>query len=437
VNAASGAPVGALPTAAVAVAVAGRSAGEPARRSAGRWRGRSAGFWLGLVLVLAALAALRLGAVPVTWAQLPGLLAEGAAQAWRPLWPASVGGSVPVTVATGATGSGPAVAADDSASPGPAAAADPSSAFDTTRHDTASADAAQAWVLWQLRLPRVLLALTVGAALGLAGALTQGLFRNPMADPGLLGVSAGAACAAALMLTVFAGAEQRLPPAWRLWLLPGAAFAGALAVCGLLDRLARWLAPGSVAGLLLTGLALQALTMAVVGLCTWLATDEQARSLSFWTLGSLAGARWSVLGLLALVLAAVALALPRLSTALNALALGEAAAGHVGVDVARLRRRVSLAVALLVALATAWCGLIGFIGLMAPHLVRLVAGPDQRRVLPLSMGVGALLLLGADSLARTLAVPAELPVGIFTALLGAPMFMALLRGRLRQAGGAA
>jgi iron complex transport system permease protein len=220
-------------------------------------------------------------------------------------------------------------------------------------------------------------------------------------------------------------------------LLPGAAFAGALAVCGLLDRLARWLAPGSVAGLLLTGLALQALTMAVVGLCTWLATDEQARSLSFWTLGSLAGARWSVLGLLALVLAAVALALPRLSTALNALALGEAAAGHVGVDVARLRRRVSLAVALLVALATAWCGLIGFIGLMAPHLVRLVAGPDQRRVLPLSMGVGALLLLGADSLARTLAVPAELPVGIFTALLGAPMFMALLRGRLRQAGGAA
>jgi len=294
--------------------------------------------------------------------------------------------------------------------------------------------AGSAYVLWDLRLPRALLAVTVGAALGLAGALAQGLFRNPMADPTLLGVTSGAACAAALVLTLFAGLQMALPPAWRLWVLPACAFAGALAVCWVLDRLARWLTPGSVAGLLLTGLALQAITMAIVGLCTTIATDEQLRSLSFWTLGSLAGASWAVVAVLCTVLAAVALRLPALARALNALALGEAAAGHVGIDVQRLRARVIVVVALLSALAVAWCGVIGFIGLMGPHLVRVAVGPDQRRVLPLAMGAGGLLLLAADSVARTVVIPAEVPVGIFTALIGAPLFLAMLRGAARDRG---
>ncbi|MFG5410490.1 iron chelate uptake ABC transporter family permease subunit [Piscinibacter sakaiensis] len=220
-----------------------------------------------------------------------------------------------------------------------------------------------------------------GAALGLSGALSQGLFRNPLADPGLLGVTSGAVCAVALVLTVFAAAASGLPPPWRPWVLPLAA-------------------PGSVAGLLLTGLALNALAMAVVGLCTFIASDEQLRSLSFWTLGSLAGATWTVAGVL---LAAVGLALwhgRRLAAALNALALGEASAAHVGVDVPRLRRGLVFAVALLSALAVAWCGLIGFIGLMAP-----------------------------------VALPAEVPVGILTALIGAPAFLLLLRGVARRQGG--
>lgn len=294
-----------------------------------------------------------------------------------------------------------------------------------------------AYVLWDLRLPRALLAVAVGAALGLAGALAQGLFRNPMADPGLLGVTAGAACAAALVLTVFASLHLALPPAWRLWVLPASAFGGALAVCWGLDRMARWLTPGSVAGLLLTGLALQAVTMAVVGLCTYVATDEQLRSLTFWTLGSLAGASWLVVGVMAAALALVSLRLNALARALNALALGEAAAGHVGIDVQRLRTRIVVVLALLSALAVAWCGVIGFIGLMAPHLVRVVAGSDQRRVLPLSMGTGALLLLLlADTVARTVVIPAEIPVGIFTALIGAPVFLAMLRGAARSRGGA-
>jgi iron complex transport system permease protein len=292
-----------------------------------------------------------------------------------------------------------------------------------------------AQVLWELRVPRALLAAGVGAALGVAGALSQGLFRNPLADPGLLGVTSGAVCAVALVLTVFATAADGVPAAWRPWVLPLAAFGGALAVVGLLHQVARWLTPGSVAGLLLTGLALNALTMAIVGLCTFIATDEQLRSLSFWTLGSLAGATWAVAGVL---LAAVALALwqgRRLAAALNALALGEAAAAHVGVDVARLRRALIVSIALLSALAVAWCGLIGFIGLMAPHLVRGAAGADQRLVLPLAALAGALLLLVADTAARWVAIPAEVPVGILTALIGAPAFLLLLRGVARQQGG--
>lgn len=284
-----------------------------------------------------------------------------------------------------------------------------------------------AYVLWQLRLPRALLAMAVGAALGLAGTLSQGLFRNPMADPGLLGVTSGAACAAALVITVFAGASWPLPPEWRPWVLPAAALAGGLVVCFGLDRLARWLTPGSVAGLLLTGLALNALAMAVVGLCSYLSTDEQLRALTFWTLGSLAGGHWGVVAVMAAVLA---LALPlglRLAQGLNALALGEAVASHVGLDVARLRTAVVALVALLCGLSVAWCGVIGFIGLMAPHLARTLVGADQRRLLPRSAALGAWLLLGADTVARTVVLPAEIPVGIFTALLGAPLFLAMLR----------
>lgn len=284
-----------------------------------------------------------------------------------------------------------------------------------------------AQVLWQLRLPRALLAAAVGAALALAGALCQGLFRNPMADPGLLGVTSGAACTAALVLTVFSQAHGSLAPAWRPWLLPASTFMGAWAVCLALDRLARWLTPGSVSGLLLTGLALNALTMAVVGLCTYLADDEQLRSLSFWTLGSLGGATPWAAAVMGAVVCAAAWQARRLANGLNALALGEAAAGHVGVDVQHLRSRVVLLVAMLCAVAVAWCGVIGFIGLMAPHLVRLLAGPDQRRVLPLSMAAGGLLLLLADTAARTLALPAEIPVGIFTALIGGPVFLGMLR----------
>lgn len=279
-----------------------------------------------------------------------------------------------------------------------------------------------AQILWHIRLPRAGLALLAGAALGLSGALTQGLFRNPLADPGLLGVSSGAAAAAALALVALPAQPDNL----QVWILPGAAFGGALLLTWGLNRVARWLAPGSIATLLLCGIALNALAGATIGLCTWLADDAQLRSLSFWMLGSLAGATWPWLAALLLLLCLSTVRLGELALALNALALGPAAAMHAGIDVARLQRRVVWRVAALCGFVVAWCGMIGFVGLIAAHLVRSVVGADQRLVLPLSLLTGAWLLLMADTLARTMAIPAEIPVGIFTALLGAPFFLALL-----------
>ncbi len=293
-----------------------------------------------------------------------------------------------------------------------------------------------AHVLWQLRLPRLVLALAVGAALALAGSLAQALFRNPMADPALLGVSSGAGAAVALSLTVFASLQFALPPTVRMWMLPVVGFVGALTVCFLLERMARWLAPGSIAGLLLTGLALQAICFALIGLCSNLANDEQLRAINFWTLGSLAGANWVMTGLMLLALAIGGWAALRMAQRLNALALGEAAAAHVGIEVQGLRIRSIALVALLSALAVAWCGNIGFIGLMAPHLARQFVGADQRRMIPVAMVCGALLLLIADTLGRTVASPAEVPVGVFSALIGAPWFLWLLRGAMRRTGSA-
>lgn len=295
---------------------------------------------------------------------------------------------------------------------------------------------AGAHVLWQLRLPRVVLTLSVGAALGLAGTLCQALFRNPMAEPGLLGVTSGAAAAVALTLTVFSSLHLALPPTARLWVTPTVGFIGALLVCLALQRLSRWLAPGSVAALLLCGLALQAMTFALVGLCSFMANDDQLRAINFWTLGSLAGATWTMAVVMTLALLLLGLGARRLAPRLNALALGEAAAAHVGIDVDGLRRATVAIVALLASLAVAWCGSIGFIGLMAPHLARQLVGADLRRMLPTAMMSGALLLLMADTLARTLAVPAEIPVGVFSALIGAPWFLVLLRGAVRRMGSA-
>jgi len=290
------------------------------------------------------------------------------------------------------------------------------------------------YILWYLRIPRVMLAVLMGAALGLAGTLVQGLFRNPLADPSLLGVTTGAASAAALTIVFCSGDRIAMFGMAKIWILPIMSFLGAFLTCMTLNVSSKWLASGSISGLLLLGIALNALGVSIIGLCTYLATDEQLRNLSFWTLGSLAGANWTMVVMMWLMLVIVYVCSSRLSPRLNALSLGEVTAAHLGIVVSRLRWSISVMVALLAGLSVAFCGVIGFIGLIAPHLARAVIGADQRVLLPLSMLMGALLMLTADTIARTIVIPAEVPVGIFTALLGSPFLIVLLRTRRHRIG---
>jgi iron complex transport system permease protein len=284
-------------------------------------------------------------------------------------------------------------------------------------------------VVLDIRLPRVVLAVLVGVGFGAAGSALQALFRNPLADPGLIGVSSGAALGASSLIVL---GPFVFGPAVALGWLPLAAFAGALAVAALVYRLAASRGRLALPLLLLAGIAINALTGAGIGLLTYLADDAQLRSLTFWSLGSLGGAQWSVIGavLPLAVLGATWLASQR--HALNALQMGETEALHLGVPVHAVKRRVLMAAALCIGALVSCTGVIGFIGLVAPHCVRLVCGPDQRIVMPGAMLLGATLTVLADLIARTLAAPAEVPLGILTALLGAPFFLALLsRSRSR------
>ncbi|GAA4429311.1 iron ABC transporter permease [Acidovorax lacteus] len=297
----------------------------------------------------------------------------------------------------------------------------------------ASSPSPETLVLTRIRLPRLLLGVLAGAGLGLAGALMQGLFRNPLADPGLIGVSSGAALAAGITIVLGGLWFPTLPRALGSWTLVLMAFAGGMAVTALIVALARSQGGTRVALLLLAGVAVNALAMAGMGYLAFVSTDEQLRNVQMWMLGSLGGARWSAVAVVAL---AVTLALAvglRLARALNALALGEAQATLLGVPVERAKRQAVACSALAVGAVTATTGIIGFIGLIAPHWVRLVAGPDHRVVLPGSALLGAALVLAADAVARTAVQPAELPLGVLTACLGAPLFLAMLlrwRGRL-------
>ncbi|EWC40732.1 iron chelate uptake ABC transporter family permease subunit [Pseudomonas stutzeri] len=280
-------------------------------------------------------------------------------------------------------------------------------------------------ILAQIRLPRTLLGCAVGAVLALCGVAMQGLFRNPLADPGLVGVSSGAALGAALAI-VGGTMLPQLPVAWEPYVLSAFAFVGGLGVTLAVYRLGRRDGRTHVATMLLAGIALTALAGAMVGLFSYLADDTTLRSLTFWNLGSLNGASYARLWPLLLITGAVAFWLPQRANALNALLLGESEARHLGFDVERVQRELVICTALGVGAAVAAAGLIGFVGLVVPHLMRLLVGPDHRLLLPASALAGASLLLLADVAARLLIAPAELPIGIVTALLGAPFFLYLL-----------
>jgi iron complex transport system permease protein len=289
-------------------------------------------------------------------------------------------------------------------------------------------------VFWSIRLPRVLFGALVGAALALSGAVLQGLFRNPLADPTLIGVSSGAAFAAAATIVFGVTWWPEVFVAARGYALPLAAFTGGLLTTLLVYRLATAEGRTSLAVMLLAGIAITAMAMAGIGFFSYIATDEQLRNLSFWNLGSLAGANREVLAITGVVVGIAGAAVLKLAPVLNALALGEAAAGHLGVSVQRIKMIAIVCCAAAVGATVALTGLIGFVGLVAPHIVRLACGPDHRVLLPGAMLGGALLVVGADALARVIVAPAELPIGVICAIVGGPFFLALLY-RVRGKGG--
>lgn len=277
----------------------------------------------------------------------------------------------------------------------------------------------QIWLT--IRLPRVLLALAVGGALALAGCVMQGLFRNPLADPGLLGMSSGAALAVALWIVM----PVMLPAVMMLYAPMLAAFIGSLAVTVAIFILSQRRA-STLSHLLLVGIAINALCGSAVGVLSWLSNDAQLRQLSLWGMGSLGQAQWSTLLACASLIIPTAVAVWRLAKQLNLLQLGDEEAHYLGVNVRTVQRRLLMCSALLVAAAVAVSGVIGFIGLVVPHLLRMWLGADHRATLPGSVLVGAILLLAADTVARTLVAPAEMPVGLLTSLLGAPWFLWLI-----------
>jgi len=284
-------------------------------------------------------------------------------------------------------------------------------------------------VLWSIRIPRIAIAGMIGGLLALSGAIMQGLFRNPLADPALVGVSSGGAFAAASAIVISDSAWGASFRFLQLELLPVAAFAGSLLTTTILYKIASREGRTSVAIFLLAGLAIAAIANAGIGLLVFVADDRQLRDITFWLLGSLSGATWPKAGMVAPVALFALLAIPLIARGLDVLVLGEAEAFHTGVDVERLKKISIVLISAMTGVAVSICGVVGFVGIVVPHLLRIVIGPGHRMLLPASVCLGAILLIIADTIARVLAAPAEVPIGILTAVLGAPFFLFIL---LRQ-----
>lgn len=282
-------------------------------------------------------------------------------------------------------------------------------------------------VLWMIRLPRVILGVIIGAGLAIAGAALQGLFRNPLADPGLIGVSSGASLTA-VMLIVLQSSFPFLTDNHLLqfYVMNIVTFGGAIIAVLLVFRISLRNGQAVMSTMLLAGIAINALCNAITGLMTYISTNEQLRSIVFWLMGSLGGASWqTVLAVLPFVLIPLIL-LPRIAQALNVYALGEREAMHSGVKVGRLKTQLIIFATMAVAAGVAVAGVIGFVGLVVPHIVRQITGPDNRILIPCSALLGAVLLTVSDLLCRTIAAPAEIPVGIVTAIIGTPFFIWLI-----------
>lgn len=282
-------------------------------------------------------------------------------------------------------------------------------------------------VFLQIRLPRVLLCAVTGAILSASGVLMQGLFRNPIVEPGLVGTSAGAAFGASLVFVLSAALSPNLKAITGPFLVPLFAFAGGLLATYVVYSLSKNMRKVSITSLLLIGIAVNAIGLSGTGFMSYLARDPQARSITFWSLGTFAGATWSQFFITAFVAAVIFIIALKYSKQLNALLLGEEEASYLGVDTDRLKRRVMILNTAMVSVATAFVGVISFMGLIVPHVLRLLIGSDNKKLLPASMLAGAFLLTLADMGARLFLAPAEIPIGIITSFVGAPIFILLLK----------
>jgi iron complex transport system permease protein len=285
-------------------------------------------------------------------------------------------------------------------------------------------------VFLQIRLPRVLLCLFSGAILSVSGVFMQGLFRNPLVEPGIIGTSAGAAFGASIVFVLAAYLSIEWKSLVGPLLVPLFAFMGAILATYLVYTVSKSQQKTNVLSILLVGLAINAMGLSGMGFMTYIARDPQARSINFWNLGTFSGANWHQVLIVLILLIIVIFSIFKFIKPLNALLLGEEEALHLGIDIKQFRRKILMINTIMVAIITSFVGVIGFVGLIVPHIVRQFVGSDHKKLLPAAMIIGAAVLLLADLLARLLLAPSEIPIGIITSLVGAPIFIFLLKKNL-------
>ncbi len=283
-----------------------------------------------------------------------------------------------------------------------------------------------AFVFFQLRLPRIVMAILIGSALAVSGSSIQGVFKNPLATPSLIGITSGASLFAAISIVLGHLLKPFLPEFVRFSLISIMAFLGAILTMIFVYRVSTTQHKTNVLIMLLAGVAISALAGAITGFLTYLTNDEQLRDLTFWTLGSLGGATWTKNLILLVVILTSYFFLMNKGKALNAMMLGEQDAIHLGIPIEKVKKQIIVLTALMVGTSVSFAGAIGFVGLIVPYILRLTLSSDYQVILPLSAIVGGILLLGADTISRTIVAPAEMPIGVLTAFLGAPVFIAIL-----------
>ncbi|QEE48825.1 iron ABC transporter permease [Flavobacterium alkalisoli] len=282
------------------------------------------------------------------------------------------------------------------------------------------------FVIMDLRLPRIAMGVLIGSALAVSGTCLQGMFKNPLATPDLIGITSGASLFAAITIVLGSSIKPYIPEVFHYSLLSIMAFIGALLTMLLVYRISTTNGKTNVVVMLLCGVAFTALGFAIMGLLIYISKEEQLRDLTFWNLGSLAGATWTKNAILASIMAVAYILLINKGKALNAMMLGERDAQHLGIPVEKIKKQIVILTALMVGTSVAFAGTIGFVGLIVPYILRLIFKSNYNIILPLSAVMGSVLLLSADTVSRTIAQPSEIPIGILTAFMGAPIFIIIL-----------